>query len=166
MPLDNIELTPFLIQGLFKNSLIESETKPAIAKILPVSTFNILGNNLRRVTIIVESFETLHLPDDQLNFLMGVLNACKLSMEDVAIINIAKNTFANYKTIEVELKAEKLILFGVNPSKIDLPITFPLYQVQEYNKQTYMAAASLGAIQLDKAEKTKLWHCLQQIFTT
>ena len=166
MPLDNIQLTPFLLQGLFKHSLIEFETMPPIAKVLPVSTFNILGNNLKRVAIIVENFETLHLPDDQLNFLMGVLNACKLSMEDVAIINIAKNTFANYKTIEVELKAEKIILFGVTSLQIDLPITFPLYQVQEYNKQTYMAAAPLGAIQLDKAEKTKLWHCLQQIFTT
>ena len=166
MPLDNIELTPFLIQGLFKNSLIEFETMPVITKILPVSTLNILGNNLKRVAIIVENFETLHLPDDQLNFLMGVLNACKLTMEDVAIINIAKNTSTNYKIIEVELKAEKIILFGVKPSQIDLPIAFPLYQVQEYNKQTYMEAASLNVIQLDKAEKTKLWHCLQQIFTT
>ena len=165
MPLDNIQLTPFLLQGLYKNSLIEIESLQLLAKIQPISTFNILGNNLKRVAIIVENPDTLHLADDQLNFLLGVLSACKLTMEDVAIINIAKNTTATYKTIELELKAEKIILFGVKPSQIDLPIEFPPYQIQQYNNQTYIAASLLNEIQLDKAEKTKLWNCLKQIFT-
>ena len=165
MPLDNIQLTPFLIEGLFKKSLIEIEILQSPAQIQSISTFNILGKNLKRVVLIVENSEELHLADDQLNFLLGVLSACKLTMEDVAIINIAKNTNANYKTIEIELKAEKIILFGINPSQIDLPLEFPLYQIQQYNNQTYVAAASLGVIQVEKVEKTKLWNCLKQIFT-
>ncbi len=164
MPLDNIQLTAFLMQGLFKNSLTEFKSMQSNDKKAQISTFNILGNNLKRVAIIVENFEILHLADDQLNFLMGVLNACKLTMEDVAIINTAKNKNVNYKAIELELKAETIILFGVTPSQIDLPVAFPPYQVQQYNKQTYLAAATLELIQTDKAEKTKLWRCLQQIF--
>lgn len=165
MPLDNIKLTPFLLQGLFKNSLIEIESIQLKVQIQPIATFNILGNNLKRVAIIVEDADMLHLGDDQLNFLSGVLSACKLTMEDVAIINIAHNKTATYKTIEQELKAEKIILFGVKPSQIDLPIAFPPYQIQQYNKQTYIAASLLIEIQLDKAEKIKLWNCLKQIFT-
>ena len=164
MPLDNIQLTPFLIEGLFKKSLIAIEILQPQALIQSISTFNILGKNLKRVALIVENPEELHLADDQLNFLLGVLSACKLTMEDVAIINIAKNTDANYKTIESELKAENIILFGVKPSQIDLPLEFPLYQVQQYNKQTYIAAVALDTIKIDKIEKTKLWNCLKQIF--
>ena len=165
MPLDNIQLTPFLIEGLFKKSLIEIEISQPQAQIQSISTFNILGKNLKRVALIVENPEELHLADDQLNFLLGVLSACKLTMEDVAIVNIAKNTDANYKNIESELKAEKVILFGVKPAQLNLPLEFPLYQIQQYNKQTYVAAASLNVIQIDKVEKTKLWNCLKQIFT-
>ena len=165
MPLDNIQLTPFLIEGLFKKSLVAIEILQLQAQKQSISSFNILGKNQKQVALIVENPEELHLADDQLNFLLGVLSACKLTMEDVAIINIAKNTNANYKTIEIELKAEKIILFGVKPSQIDLPLEFPLYQIQQYNKQTYVAAASLDVIQIDKIEKTKLWNCLKQIFT-
>ncbi len=166
MSLDNIELTAFLIQELYKNSLIEFDAKEQIEKNLPVSSFNILGNNRRRVIIIVENNETLYLPDNQLNFLLGILSACKLTMEDVAIMNITKNKAVTYKAIDLELKAEKIILFGVSPAQIELPLEFPLYQIQQYNKQTYITAAMLPDIQDDKAEKTKLWNCLKQIFST
>ena len=165
MSLDNIQLTPFLIQELYKNCLIEFDAKEQAEKNLPVSSFNILGNNRRRVIIIVENDETLYLPDDQLNFLLGILSACKLTMEDVAIMNITKNKAATYKAIELELRAEKIILFGISPAQIELPLEFPLYQIQQYNKQTYIAAAMLPNIQDDKAEKTKLWNCLKQIFS-
>ncbi len=165
MSLDNIELTPFLIKELFKNSLVEfyeteSEKKPKV--VLP---FNVLGNNRSRVVIIIENDETIYLPDTQLNFLLGILSACKLSMEDVAILNIKKNKGVSYKAIELELKAEKIILFGVSAVQIELPIEFPRYQIQQYNNQTYVNAAPLSHLQDDKAEKTKLWNCLKQLFS-
>ena len=165
MSLDNIELTPFLIQELFKNCLVEMETTVKAKKIAPASSFNILGNNRAAITIIVENATHLHLPDPELNFLLGILSACKLTMEDVAIINISKNKNATYKTIELELKAGKIILFGVTAAQIGLPLEFPIYQVQHYNQQTYIAAGNLQQIESNKADKTKLWNCLKQIFT-
>ena len=64
MSLDNIQLTPFLIQELYKNSLVELyETEPK-KKTKPVVPFNVLGNNKKKVIIIVENDETLYLPDD------------------------------------------------------------------------------------------------------
>jgi hypothetical protein len=85
-------------------------------------------------------------------------------MEDVAIINTRKNKNITYKAIEQELKGEKIILFGVAPAQINLPIEFPHYQVQPFNSQTYLSAAMLPEIQDNKAEKAKLWNCLKQIF--
>ena len=130
MPLDNIQLTPFLIEGLFKKSLVTIEILQSQAQKQSISSFNILGKNQKRVALIVENSEELYIADNQLNFLLGVLSACKLTMEDVAIINIDKNIGANYKTIEIELQSEKVILFGVKPAQIDLPLEFPLYQIQ------------------------------------
>lgn len=165
MSLDNIELTPFLIQELFKNSLVEFYDIAPTQKTKQVLPFNILGNNKSRVIIIIENDETVYLPDTQLNFLLGILSACKLTMDDVAILNIKKNKAVTYKAIELELKAEKIILFGVAPIQIELPIEFPHYQIQQYNNQTYISAAPLSDIQDDKTEKTILWNCLKQLFS-
>ncbi len=167
MSLDSIELTPLLLQELYKNSLVEfydAKTKEQQEQSAPVLPFNVLGNNRRNVIIIVENHETLYLPDNELNFLLGILSACKLTMEDVAIVNIKKNKPFSYKAIEQELAAEKIILFGVASSVIGLPLEFPHYQIQQYNNQTYLSAGTLAHIKDDKAEKTRLWNCLKQIF--
>ena len=108
--------------------------------------------------------ETLYLPDEQLNFLLGILSACGLTMEDVAIVNTKKNRNLTYKAIELELKGASILLFGVSAAQINLPIEFPHYQVQSFNNQTYLAAPVLQEIQNSKEEKTKLWNCLKQFF--
>ena len=85
-------------------------------------------------------------------------------MEDVAILNIKKNTSVTYKTVTDELKSEKLLLFGIQPEQIELPVNFPTYQIQQFNNQVYLTAPQLSDFHDNKAEKTKLWICLQQIF--
>jgi hypothetical protein len=164
MSLDNIQLTPFLLQELFKKSLIELDASESHEERSSASSFTILGNNRKRIIILVADDETLYLPDEQLNFLLGILSACGLTMEDVAIVNTKKNRNLTYKAIELELKGESIILFGVSHAQINLPIEFPHYQVQSFNNQTYLAAPMLHGVQDNKAEKTKLWNCLKQIF--
>ncbi|HTB52494.1 MAG TPA: hypothetical protein VK718_06955 [Ferruginibacter sp.] len=167
MSLDNIQLPAAVIQDLYKKTLVLSDTK-AEKKPQTTSTtisFNILGNNQQKILLLVSDDETLYLPDEQLNFLMGILAACKLTMQDVAILNIKKNTDISHTNLATQLKAEKVILFGVETSIIGLPLQFPMYQIQAYNNQTYLTVPLLTILQNDKAEKTKLWLCLKQLFS-
>ncbi len=164
MSLDNIQLPPIVLQQLFKHSLNDLKNEQNPEEKTTSKGFSTLGNNRRHILILVNSDETMYLPDDQLNFLLGILAACNLTMEDVAILNIKKNKPVTYKTVTNELKPEKLFLFGVNPVQIELPLDFPNYQVQPYNNQIYLTAPLLSQFQDNKAEKTKLWNCLKQIF--
>ncbi|HTC00587.1 MAG TPA: hypothetical protein VK705_07880 [Ferruginibacter sp.] len=167
MSLDNIQLPASVIQDLYKKSLVLSNVKED-KKSQMLSTavsFNILGNNQQKILILVSDSETLYLPDEQLNFLMGILTACKLTMQDVAILNIEKNKDISYTNLTATLKSEKIILFGVETSRISLPLQFPTYQMQAYNNQVYLSAPLLTVLQNDKAEKTKLWLCLKQLFS-
>ena len=166
MSLDNIELTPFLIAELFKNTLVEIKSAKKADKTALPPAFNFLGNNKSRVAIVIYDAENIYLPDAQLNFLMVILGACKLTMEDVAIVNISNSNSITYKTIESELKAEKIILFGVTSAELGLPLEFPVYQIQQYNNQTYIASDSLMHIETNKKEKISLWNCLKQIFVS
>ena len=70
MSLDNIQLPPFIIQELFKNSLVQLNTEQENKPLSPVSAFNTLGNNRSHILIIVDNNDALYLPDEQLNFLM------------------------------------------------------------------------------------------------
>jgi hypothetical protein len=163
MSLNDLQLPTVVLQDLYKNSLIDAGqvvTKPAAEK----TGIAFLGNNQQRIIIIVNEPSVIYLPDEDLNFLMGVLGACKLSMLDVALVNIAKKQSLDYKLITEELQAERILLFGVEPSGIQLPLQFPAYQVQRYNDQVYLSSAALSQVAADKGEKTKLWNCLKQIF--
>ncbi len=164
MSLDNIKLPPLVLQQLYTHSLIETKNTPQIDANIGAKVFLTLGNNQKKVLILVEIEETLYLPDNQLNFLLGILAACKLTMEDVAILNIKRNPSVNYQLFTAELQSEKVFLFGVQPDQIELPVKFPTYQIQNYNNQIYLAAPPLSDFQDNKAEKTRLWICLQQIF--
>jgi hypothetical protein len=164
MSLDNINLPPLVLQQLFTHTLIEAKNNPTVDSKSTEKPFLTLGNNQKKVLILVESEETLYLPDNQLNFLLGILAACNLTMEDVAILNIKKNPSVNYLRITDELKSEKVFLFGLQPDQIELPVNFPTYQIQKFNNQVYLAAPALSNFHDNKAEKTKLWICLQQIF--
>ncbi len=165
MSLNNIQLPAVSIGELYKRSLVEIINNPTSAQTQPVSSFSILGKNLSRIVLIVNNGEVAFVPDEELNFLLGILSACKLNMDDVGILNIAKYPDADYKKVGAELSAVKVFLFGVDPDVIKLPLAFPYYQVQRYNDQTYLSAPALAAIQNDKAEKTKLWNSLKQIFS-
>ncbi|MEO6720945.1 MAG: hypothetical protein ABIN67_11270 [Ferruginibacter sp.] len=165
MSLDNIQLPPIVIQELFKYSLIDLQTEQVPEVKSAQISFPVLGNNGKNILIIVNSDNAIYLPDDQLNFLLGILSACNLTMDDVAILNIKKSKEVNYKTLAVGLRPEKIFLFGVKPGQISLPLDFPDYQIQQFNQQTYLSAPMLSLLQDDKAEKTKLWNCLKQVFS-
>jgi hypothetical protein len=165
MSLDNIQLTPITLQGLFSKSLIGTPSIQAPGDSSQKKKLSFLGKNQKQIIIIVDNDEALYLPDEQLNFLLGILGACKLTMEDVAIINIKKNEAFTYKTLSKELNAEKIFLFGVDASEIGLPLQFPYYQVQQYNKQVYLSSPLLTILQDDKVEKSKLWLCLKKVFS-
>ena len=165
MSLDNIQLPVIVLQDLYKNSLVELDSGKVENTIEKSAGIPFLGNNERQVTIIANDTTSIYLPDEELNFLMGVLSACKLSMADVALVNIAKAGALTYSKIEEELNAGTILLFGVEPAQLQLPLQFPQYQIQKFNNQVYLAAPALTIIAADKAEKTRLWNCLKQIFS-
>lgn len=164
MSLDNIQLPAIVLQDLFKHSLIDLNTDKPVLPVNDTPAIGFLGSNNKNITILVQDINNIYLPDEELNFLIGILSACKLSMADVALINIAGHPGLTYTMLEQELHAGILLLFGITPRQLELPLEFPSYQIQKFNNQVYLSAATLQVLQGDKAEKTKLWNCLKQVF--
>ena len=159
MSLNKIYLKPRLLAELYSHSLIETSTTT-----MPESApLNNSGNNQKKNLVIVSHQHFSFLPDEEINFLTNVLAACKLSIEDVAIVNNYKIDQTHLQNI-IHSEAKNILLFGVQPFSIGLPINFPQFQLQQFNKRTYLHAPSLSQIENDKELKTKLWNALKTLF--
>jgi uncharacterized membrane protein len=179
---ENNFLPPFVIASLYKDDLVlinaeksvvqspKSKTTPTAQPIETVDTLkpiSYLGNNQKKVTILLEDNSAVHVADESLQFLTAILAACKLNMGDVAIVNTA-NQNVNYTQIKSELQPSTLLLFNITAASIALPFEVPQYQVQQYDHCTLLFSAPLQAMLVKdesaKTEKGKLWNALKKTF--
>lgn len=179
MSLNNIDLPGVVIADLYKTIQAGSEkssaasTATAIDKHRPHTEveaglqgahWKFLGNNGKNVTIITNQKTAVYLPDDELTFLTGILGACKLSIADVAILNLNNYESISYKELLTHLESKTVLLFGVDPVAFGLPLSFPYFQVQAFANASFLYSPSLRELQTDKVLKSKLWVCLRRIF--
>lgn len=162
MSLDNIQLPSFLLSDLFSKSMYH--LKPGTSK-KDSGVISFLGDNNKKICILVHSPGVIYLPDEELNFLLGILTACKISMADIALVNITNNKGLTYEDITNQVASEKIILFGIDTETLKLPLKFPYYQLQHFNDQIYLASVPLNELQANKQEKVKLWNSLKKIFS-
>lgn len=163
MSLQNIKLPVAVIADLYTLPLIQLTSKKRDeTSSSPVIKF--LGSNQKQITILVNVTDAPFLPDKTFNFLAGILSACKLTVADVAIINLNQLTEKNYTFIQQTTAPSAMLLFGVTTSEVVLPLQFPHFQLQRYGNVTYLAAPALEEIESDKTIKAKLWGNLKSLF--
>ena len=129
--------------------------------------YKFLGNNRRKITILVQSPGKAFLPDDQLTFLTKILEACQMNIGDVAIVNHASVPVV-VTDLRRQLQPSIILLFGLDPVAIKLPIQFPVFKQQAYDQCTYVSAPALEELvqptQEGKLLKSKLWVTLKTLF--
>jgi hypothetical protein len=104
------------------------------------------------------------LSDAGLQFLTSILSACRLSLADVAIINTHKLPVEQLSARIEELNPSKVLLFGLEPLQINLPMNFPIFQLQAFNNRMYLQSPTLEQLEKDKTLKQRLWTCLKTLF--
>ena len=161
--LEPIKLPISIISDIFRNCLVDlnfpdsSSDNPAT-----VITETLAGAPVD--TVVVSLSEGKALPHQQLDFLNNILKACKLEKANYSIIANRQDELPDYKATFSQFKQKQLILFGISPAAIGLPINFPHFQVQSFQEVRYLAAPKLDTIEADKELKMQLWQCLKQLF--
>jgi hypothetical protein len=171
MDLNHIELPLSVLADLYTKSLID--TPPFPAKPQPISVhinedekkgkWKFIGNNQKNILVLVNHESGLAIPDKELELLTTMLDACQLSMDDVAIFN-SNDHPQGYKEILDQLKSRIIFLFDVEPLHFGLPVSFPHFQVQNVSNRTFLFSPSLTVLENDKLLKSRLWLCLRRIF--
>ncbi|MEY3058685.1 MAG: hypothetical protein RL000_37 [Bacteroidota bacterium] len=104
------------------------------------------------------------LPHTQLALLEAILNACKLNTTQVMIYSKNETHTTPLNSLLEKYQPQKIILFGVEPAAIGLPILFPVFQIQQHQQSQYLSAPSLTDLENDKQLKIQLWQKLKQLF--
>jgi hypothetical protein len=177
MDLNHVKLSKKLTADLFHNSLINlnigtTEISEAVSSektiepSMEISTkpWKSLGNNQKNILIVVNFSNAVYLPDHELSFLTGIISACKLTIADVAIINLHNYPEVSYKELIMGFNSKIVFLFGIEPADFGLPMSFPHFQIQPFSNVTYLFSPTLRELENDKILKSKLWGSLKRIF--
>ncbi|MBL7732117.1 MAG: hypothetical protein JNM88_13125 [Chitinophagaceae bacterium] len=177
MDINHIELSAKVVADLYGSTLIDEKTSSVVQQAVappaetgpartdkPDTAWKTLGNNQRNILVVVDNPGITYLADNELTFLTGVLGACKLTLADVAILNLHTHPGAGYKELVSHFNSKVVLLFAVNPADFGLPVSFPYYQLQPFAGCTFLYAPSLPDLENDRVEKSKLWVCLKRLF--
>lgn len=165
MSLSDVKLDQGMIASLYRNNLVQTASADKTGA--PDLPLKYLGKNQQHIVILVKNPDEVFLADMELNLLTKMLSACKLTLADVAILNIAQ-TPIQQEQIHTELHPSKVIMLGVESKDILLPMNFPEYRVQPHGPCSYLMAPGLSTMvsetEASKNVKTQLWVALKQLF--
>ncbi|CAN5604235.1 hypothetical protein BH10BAC3_BH10BAC3_04000 [soil metagenome] len=126
-----------------------------------------LGDFNKSILVLVNDSTSVHLADSELDLLGKMLQALKLSLGDIALVNTGRQ-MVSWPELTSQLAARHIIFFGVDPSSIQVPIRLPHFRVHNWNNATFLYSPSLETINKVSAEQTmlkkELWKALQELF--
>lgn len=129
--------------------------------------YRFLGKNQRNVSVIARYTHDPYIPEQDLEFLTKLLSACKLNLGDVAIINDSVQA-VKFQKLNEELAPKYVLMFGLEPSELGLPLSFPQLKPQSFSNCNFLFIPPIGELLPDNPEvretKKKLWESLKKMF--
>jgi hypothetical protein len=159
-------------------ALIEAIGKEAIAttpmhavvneqKATPPAPLKFLGDHLKQIMVIVNDPNAVHLNESDLGLLSSILNACKLTLADIALINTAAQPLSMHEML-ITLPSQLVLAFDLSATQLKIKLPTTLYKPIVLGDTHILFSSSLqsmqGADQAAKLEKSKLWNALKLLF--
>ena len=171
MGLNELSLPASLMADFYKYHLLEATAMAPVVAAVPQSAgtkkgLQYLGKNQKGICLLVNYPKDVYLPDDQLHFLSNILQACRLNLGDVAIINHYREKIG-FEELRKQLECHYLLAFGVAAAAIGLE-EFPMFTAQPVNECNIVLSPAAEELNNNNPEskllKSRLWLCLKQLF--
>lgn len=176
MGINHLQLSSDLIAALYPESLVvikeyvpakENEKSPKPVADKP-SVYPFLGENNRSICFLTNFPEEDFLPAEQHEFLIKMLSACKLSFNDIALVNIAHISF-DLAELRVQLHPKIIFLWGIPPLSVGFKSGLPDFNVSAVDGISVIPVLSPDTMSGTRPEgtefKQRLWICLKKLFT-
>lgn len=112
MSLKEVSLDPFLIAGIYRQPLIQRHETPADNASEMDIVIPSLGNNKQQWLLLIHNPEGAYLKEEIFSMLLKLLNACKFTLDDIALVNMAHLKEIDFSILKQKFSPVKVILFG------------------------------------------------------
>jgi hypothetical protein len=163
MSFDQLQLDPYLLAKIYTHPIIPGKSTPVVTEQKQLPEVKYLGENQKNIVLFIQNENGAYLNDELFNLLTNILNACKLGMQDVALINVAQLPAVPLTAWQQAIPMRQCIFLGILPDSLGLE-PLPPYQVHSAGGIQLLFSAPLESIAIDKALKGKLWNGLKQLF--
>ena len=183
MNTENTHLSAADLVNLYKESLVVIEDTPTTTTnfVQPVvedkkeaikqetweGPIKSLGEHHKKITVVVNDPNSVHLNETDFILLTSILNACRLTIADIALINLGKQPVGLHQILQ-EYPSTLLISFAVDASQLKVKLPNTLYKVTQLGDSHILFSNALSTMQGTgveaKQEKAKLWTVLKKIF--
>ncbi|MFC5282415.1 hypothetical protein [Pedobacter alpinus] len=124
------------------------------------TSFNYLGENNKYILIIVNNPDVDFINKTDLDFLVKIMGAKKWTLEDVAILNMAKYDSLDFADLKTFFACSKIVTFGFNPAILNI-VGAVANQKLIYNGVAVLGTWDLPKLQKDVPKKTIFWNQLK-----
>ncbi|PUZ30527.1 hypothetical protein GA0116948_101577 [Chitinophaga costaii] len=166
MSLAHIQIDPYFLAKIFTQPIIPGERPATIMPTAPPTValppIKFLGENQKNIALLIDNPNEVYLNDELFNLLTNILNACKLGMQDVALINLHAYPGISLEALQKAVPMQQAVFFGIDPEMLALQ-GIALYQVNQAGGSSVLYSHDLSFIAQDKVMKGRLWTGLKQL---
>jgi hypothetical protein len=158
---------------LYKESIVLCEApanvdkKETIEVDTPTVPIKFLGEHQKKILVLVQDLNAVHLNERAFDLLTSILNACKLTIADIALINLANKNFSLHQIL-TQVPSDFVLIFDIHPTQLKIKLPTKLYTPILLGEIQLLFSNNLSTMQgIDtdsKIEKTKLWSALKLLF--
>jgi hypothetical protein len=173
----NNQLPSSVLVNLYKESLVlgmgpknvdkNVKSDLPIEATLPITPIKFLGEHQKKILVLVQDINAVHLNERDFDLLTSILNACKLTIADIALINLANKNFSLHQIL-TQVPSEFVLVFDINATQLKIKLPTKLYAPILLGETQLLFSNNLiqmqGMDQDSKIEKTKLWSALKLLF--
>lgn len=160
--MEKVHLSGEMVAALYADKLVgidPQHTEVEVNEAIPIS---FTGGFQKKILWLHESSNHPFLSNEDHEMVTKILEACKLSWQDIALVNIHKTEISSQQITE-QFHPEYLICSV--PEKADQYVPHAnLYLTQVKSNCTLLATERLEEIRNDKERKVKLWQALKNMF--
>jgi hypothetical protein len=175
MDINHIRLSAELIANLYPEVLVAEKDidqrvnkfKTGLTQNMKDPGYSCLGKNLLSICFLVNCPEVEFIPDDQFVFLQKILVACKLSLEDIALIN-TNRTPVEWQVLKTRFQPKIVFFWGDTPAITGLKQNFPDMTISTWENIQILPVMQSELMSRDNPKgpdlKRNLWISLKKLF--
>ena len=158
-----------IVEAIGKEAIATTPSNEVVneQKSTPSQPIKFLGDHLKKIVVIVHDEHAVYLNEADLGLLSSILVACKLTLADIALVNLAQQPLSLHDILKT-LPSQYVLVFSLSGSALKIKLPATLYKPIELGETQLLFSGSLqsmqGADQNAKMEKSKLWNTLKLLF--